>query len=132
MIHKINHLTSIGRFRNYNASGDVALRKLTLIYGDNGGGKTTLKSIFRSLTENSPEIIARRKSTNQTITQAAQIIERTVSGDTHHTFNDSTVWSTPFSGIEIFDINFVNNNIYSGFDFNEDHKKQLHQFVIGA
>src|SRR5690606_16208033 len=31
-----------------------------------------------------------------------------------------------------FDIHFVNENIYSGFDFNEEHKKQLHQFVIGA
>jgi wobble nucleotide-excising tRNase len=132
MIHKINHLTSIGRYRNYIASGDVAFRKLTLIYGDNGGGKTTLTSIFRSLTENSPEIIARRKSTNQTTTQAAQIIERTSSGDTHHSFNGSTGWSAPFPGLEIFDIHFVNNNIYSGFDFNEDHKKQLHQFVIGA
>ncbi len=132
MIHKIERLTSIGRFRGYNATGDVALKKLTLIYGDNGGGKTTLTSIFRSLTENNSEIIARRKSTNQTTQQAAQIIERTNSGDTHHTFNSSTGWTVPFSGIEIFDIHFVNNNIYSGFDFNEDHKKQLHQFVIGA
>jgi wobble nucleotide-excising tRNase len=132
MIHKIERLTSIGRFRNYQATGDVAFKKLTLFYGDNGGGKTTLTSILRSLTENKPEIITRRKSTNQTTVQAAQIVERNTTVNTQHTFNHTTGWSVPFPNIEIFDIHFVNENIYSGFDFNDDHKKQLHQFVIGA
>ncbi|HET7733772.1 MAG TPA: AAA family ATPase, partial [Paludibacter sp.] len=132
MIHKIERLTSIGRFRNYQATGDVAFKKLTLFYGDIGVGKTTLTSILRSLTENKPEIITRRKSTNQTTAQAAQIVERNTTIDTQHTFNHTTGWSVPFPNIEIFDIHFVNENIYSGFDFNDDHKKQLHQFVIGA
>lgn len=132
MIHKIERLTSIGRFRNYQATGDVAFKKLTLFYGDNGGGKTTLTSILRSLTENKPEIITRRKSTNQTTAQAAQIVERNELISTQHTFNHTNGWSVPFPNIEIFDIHFVNENIYSGFDFNDDHKKQLHQFVIGA
>ncbi len=48
-IHKIERLVSIGKFRNYQAVGDVAFKKLTLFYGDNGGGKTTLTSIIRSL-----------------------------------------------------------------------------------
>jgi wobble nucleotide-excising tRNase len=132
MIHKIERLISIGRFRNYQAAGDVAFKKLTLFYGDNGGGKTTLTSILRSLTENKSEIITRRKSTNQTIVQAAQIVERNLTIDTQHTFNHTNGWSVPLPNIEIFDIHFVNENIYSGFDFNDDHKKQLHQFVIGA
>ena len=48
-IHKIEKLTSIGKFRNYLATGTVNFEKLTLIYGNNGSGKTTLTSIFRSL-----------------------------------------------------------------------------------
>lgn len=135
MIHKIERLISIGKYRNYNASGDVAFKKLTLFYADNGGGKTTLTSILRSLTLNKPELIHRRLSTNQTIPsppQSAQIIERNPSGTIPHSFNQVTGWNTPFEDIEIFDIHFVNENIYSGFEFNEDHKKQLHQFVIGA
>jgi wobble nucleotide-excising tRNase len=132
MIQKIEKLISIGKFRNYQASGDVAFKKLTLFYGDNGGGKTTLTAIIRSLTQNKPELIRRRKSTNQTIAQTAQIIERNQSGDTYHTYNATTGWNSPLPDIEIFDIHFVNENIYSGFDFNDEHKKQLHQFVIGA
>lgn len=132
MIHKIERLISIGKFRNYQATGDVAFKKLTLFYGDNGGGKTTLTSVFRSLTQNKPELVQRRKSTNQTTAQAAQIIQRNAGADVHHTFNPITGWTTPFTDIEIFDIHFVNENVYSGFEFNEEHKKQLHQFVIGA
>lgn len=52
MINKVENLVSIGKFRNYQASGQVNFNKLTLIYGDNGGGKTTLTSVFRSLTTN--------------------------------------------------------------------------------
>jgi len=131
MIHKIERLISIGKFRNYQATGNVAFRKLTLLYGDNGGGKTTLTSILRSLTKNNKEIVERRKSLNATTQQAAQIVQRNSGGDTHHTFNHRTGWTVLFPDIEIFDIHFVDENIYSGFDFNEEHKKQLHQFVIG-
>lgn len=131
MIHKIESLKCIGKFRNYSASGDVAFNILTLIYADNGGGKTTLTSVLRSANQNDPEIIKRRKSTNLATAQGAQIVQRNSGVVTHHTFN-GTGWTNIFPNIEIFDIHFVNENIFSGFDFNEDHKKQLHQFVIGA
>lgn len=130
MINKIERLTSIGKFRNYQAAGQVNFHKLTLIYGDNGGGKTTISSIFRSLTTNKPEIIRSRISTNHTAPQAAQIIQ-SGTPNVFHTFG-TTGWTIPFPDIEIFDIHFVNENVYSGFDFNDEHKKQLHQFVIGA
>jgi wobble nucleotide-excising tRNase len=131
MINKIENLVSIGKFRNYQANGPVNFKKLTLIYGDNGGGKTTLTSVFRSLTTNNPEIIRSRISTNQIIPQAAQITQTATPINVFHTFTTSG-WTIQFPDIEIFDIHFVNQNIYSGFDFNDEHRKQLHQFVIGA
>lgn len=130
MINKVERLTSIGKFRNYQAAGQVNFNKLTLIYGDNGGGKTTLTSVFRSLTTNKPEIVRSRISTNHTAPQAAQITQ-TGTPNIFHTLG-AAGWTIPFADIEIFDIHFVNDNIYSGFDFNDEHKKQLHQFVIGA
>ncbi len=130
MINKVERLTSIGKFRNYTAAGQINFQKLTLIYGNNGGGKTTLTSVFRSLTTNKPEIVRSRISTNHIAAQAAQITQ-TGTPNTFHTLR-AAGWTTPFDNIEIFDIHFVNDNIYSGFDFNDEHKKQLHQFVIGA
>lgn len=130
MINKIEKLISIGKYRDYTASGQVNFKKLTLIYGDNGGGKTTLTSVLRSLTSDNPLIIRSRISTAHTQNQAAQITQLGTP-NIYHTFGASG-WNRPFPNIEIFDIHFVNENIYSGFDFNEEHKKQLHQFVIGA
>jgi wobble nucleotide-excising tRNase len=132
MIHKVERLISIGKFRNYQASGDVSFRKLTLIYAENGAGKTTLAAVMRSLTQNKPGIIQKRISTNSTAPQAAQIIQRDQAGkDTYYTFRPSG-WSSPFPDLEIFDIHFINENIYSGFDFNDEQKRQLHIFVVGA
>jgi wobble nucleotide-excising tRNase len=131
MIHKINQLISIGKFRNYQASGDVVFKKLTLIYADNGSGKSTLTAVFRSLGESDVDIIKRRLSTGATLAQAAQIVQRVIGVDTFHTYRP-TAWTNPFPDLEIFDTHFVNANIYSGFDFTDDHKKQLYQFVIGA
>jgi wobble nucleotide-excising tRNase len=131
MINKVESLVSIGKYRNYQAAGTVNFKKLTLIYGDNGGGKTTLTSVFRSLTTNNPDIIRHRVSTNHTTAQAAQISQIATPRNIFHTFG-ANGWSINFPAIEIFDIHFVNENIYSGFDFNDEHRKQLHQFVIGA
>jgi wobble nucleotide-excising tRNase len=130
MINKIVNLVSIGKFRNYQATGQVNFKQLTLIYGDNGGGKTTLSSVFRSLTTNNPEIIRNRISTNNAAAQAAQITQAGAP-NIFHTFG-AAGWTVQFPDIEIFDIHFVNDNIYSGFYFSDEHKKQLHQFVIGA
>jgi len=132
VIHKIERIVSVGKFRNYQATGDVSFKKLTLIYADNGSGKTTLASIFRSLAENDIEIIQKRISINNTVPQSAQIVFRDLAGtDTHHTFR-SAGWSNPPPIIETFDIHFINDNIFSGFDFSDDHKKRLHDFVVGA
>jgi wobble nucleotide-excising tRNase len=122
MIHKIERLVSVGKFRNYLASGHVAFNKLTLVYADNGCGKTTLTSVLRSLSEAKPEIVRKRISTNSTAAQTAQIVKREGAVETHHTLRPSG-WSNPFPNIEIFDIHFVNENIYSGFDFSEDQRE---------
>ncbi|OYU80299.1 MAG: hypothetical protein CFE23_10380 [Flavobacterium sp. BFFFF1] len=129
MIHKIERLTSIGKFRSYTASGQVNFHKLTLIYGDNGSGKTTLTSVIRSATTNDPQIVISRASTNATVNQAAQIVEAGTP-PIHHTLR-TTGWSVPLDNVEIFDIHFINDNIYSGFDFGDGQRKQLHKFVIG-
>jgi len=132
MIRKINSLISVGKYRNFTATGPVDLKKLTIIFGDNGSGKTTLTSILRSLSTNNNQLIKSRKSTNTGTPQSCQIIERISGNDTHHTFHHTNGWNSNMPNIEIFDIHFVNENIYSGFEFNEEHKKHLHQFVIGA
>jgi wobble nucleotide-excising tRNase len=131
MIHKIERIVSIGKFRDFNSVGDVTFNKLTLIYSDNGLGKTTLTSLLRSLVDNDVSIVQKRLATNSQVPQAAQIIQRVGTTNTFHTYRQ-TGWSNPFQNIEIFDIHFVNDNVYSGFNFDNAHGQNLHQFAIGA
>lgn len=133
MIHKIESLVSIGKFGNYQASGDVVFKKLTLFYAVNGSGKTTISSVFRSLAENDPARIAKRKTISSTSPQGVRIIQRPhgTTNNIPHVFT-ANAWGSQYANIEIFDIHFVDENIYSGCSFSDVHKKQLHQFVIGA
>src|SRR5580700_5248717 len=59
-LHQIKHIGSVGRFRAASASGDVTFKKFTLIFGENGRGKTTLCSILRSLQTDDPNIVLGR------------------------------------------------------------------------
>jgi len=62
MIEKIVSIKNIGRFRNCSPRGDVAFRKLTLLFAENGRGKTTLCAILRSLQSGQAEFISERKT----------------------------------------------------------------------
>ena len=62
MIEKFISIKNIGRFRDCSPRGDVTFRKLTLLFAENGRGKTTLCAILRSLQTGHPEFISERKT----------------------------------------------------------------------
>ena len=131
-IAKIEKIASIGKFRDYTASGMVSFNKLTLLYADNGCGKTTLTSIFRSLQSNDDNIIRKRLSDGAVIPQAVIIQLINAAGAKITNSFGKGGWKDSLANLEIFDTHFVNQNIYSGFEISDEHKKSLHQFVIGA
>ncbi len=127
MITKIEKLKNIGNFEDYTASGDVTLKKLSIIYAENGAGKTTLSQVLHSLATNNPEIIKRHTRIGATGNP-----EATFNDDTNHQHNfNGTKWNRPCPQIEVFDAHFVANNVYSGFDVTNDQQKKLYQFVVG-
>ena len=127
MITKIEKLKNIGNFEDYRASGDVTLKKLSIIYAENGAGKTTLSRVLHSLATNEPEIIKRHKRIG-----AIGNPEATFNDDTGHQHNfNGTRWNRPLPELEVFDAHFVANNVYSGFTVGNDQQKKLYQFVVG-
>lgn len=62
MIEYIKLLRNIGTFNSDSAAVSLSLKRLTLIYADNGRGKTTLAAVLRSLgTGNSDPILDRHR-----------------------------------------------------------------------
>lgn len=66
MIHRIQLLRNIGQFDSVNSAATIPLAPLTLVYSENGRGKTTIASVLRSLATGDPiPIVERRRLTAQ-------------------------------------------------------------------
>ena len=126
MIEKFISLKNIGRFVNVSPKGDVLFRKLTLIYGENGRGKTTLCSILRSLMSKDSSLIDERKTLGSR-SDTGCIVR--VSGENCKFSNGE--WDAACPEIAVFDSNFVHKNVYTGDLVEHQHKKNLFQVVVG-
>ena len=126
MIKKIITIKNIGKFVNCNYSGDVAFRDLTLVYAENGRGKTTLCDIIRSLKTNDGGRIAGRATLGNSDSPFAEIL---LDGD-KLTFKDGS-WSQPHPTISVFDSAFVHENVYAGDVVDHEHKKNLYRVIVG-
>lgn len=126
MIEKFISIKNIGRFRDCNPLGDVAFRKLTLLFAENGRGKTTLCAILRSLNTGQPEFISERKTLGASGSASVQI---RLDGNTVSFSNGA--WNTNYPDIAIFDSVFIHDNVYSGDYVDHDHKKNLYRVIVG-
>jgi len=127
MIEKFISIKNIGRFRNCSPHGDVAFRKLTLLFAANGQGKTTLCAILRSLKTGWQEFISERKTLGVNGLASVQI---RFGGNTVSFSNGA--WNTTHPDIAIFDSVFIHDNVYAGDYVDHDHKKNLYRVIVGA
>lgn len=128
MIEKFVSIKNIGRFRDCSPRGDVTFRKLSLLFAENGRGKTTLCAILRSLQSGLPEFISERKTLGSSDPASIQIRL----GGNNLTFSNNA-WSATHPGIAIFDSVFVHDNVYAG-DYvdHEQKKKNLYRVIVGG
>ena len=127
MIEKFISIKNIGRFRDCSPRGDVSFRKLTLLFAENGRGKTTLCAIFRSLQTGLSEYISERQTLGTTDSASVQV---RLAGNTYAFATNG--WSSTHSDIVVFDSVFVHDNVYAGDYVEHEHKKNLYRVVVGA
>ncbi|MDP3296702.1 MAG: AAA family ATPase [Thermodesulfovibrionia bacterium] len=126
MIKKFISVRNIGKLVNYSASGDIELKKLNIIYGENSSGKTTLCAILKSLKTGKADYIIGRKSFHSAEAPNVNIL---FEGE-NVKYSDSK-WDRCIPELEIFDSSFVAENVHAGHDVHHYHKKSLHSFAIG-
>ncbi len=132
MIQKIEKILSVGKFRDFTAKGDISFNNFTVLYAENGAGKTTIASILRSLKLGDKNLIHKRISTKSKANQVIQIIERESTGTKKNYSFGINGWNNIIDSIEVFDTFFVNENIYSGLLVSDEHRKNLHHFIVGS
>ncbi|OAK20815.1 AAA family ATPase [Bacillus wiedmannii] len=128
MIKKILSIKGVGKYVHFSANDmkiNSFFEKLNVIYANNGRGKTTLSAILKSLQTGNSKILIDRKSINYPGKQEVSIL-----ATAKHNFKDK-VWNAPLNELEIFDTFFIDENVFSGFETSLEHKKNLHQFVLG-
>lgn len=126
MLKKFVSIANIGRFLNYGASGDVQLSKLTLIFGENGKGKTTLTSIVRSLQTGDGNHINGR--TRLPANGAPEVKMLHAGGMAEFS---AGAWNAPVADIEVFDAHFIDENVCSGLSIDHEHKRNLYRVIVG-
>jgi len=126
MLQEIRFIQSIGRFEEAKPLHGVRFGPCTLIFGENGWGKSTVADILRSLTTNNPAILAGRTTLDVSAPQKA-ILQ--VAGQ-NAVFQDGA-WTGPRPRIAIYDSSFINDNVYSGDIVSAEHLKNQYGLVVG-
>jgi len=128
MINRIQLLRNIGQFDSVNGAA-IPLTKLTLIYAENGRGKTTLASAFRSLSSNSAIPIQERKRLGAANDPH---IVLDCDGNPANVYFQNGAWNRAIPEIVVFDDLFVTENVYSGLAVEAGHRQNLHELILGA
>src|ERR1039457_1728485 len=111
MINSFHFLRSVGCFDAVAAAANIPLSRLTLIYAENGRGKTTLSAILRSLATGDPIPIAERR--RLAAQHPPHVVLECVGGPPPAIFQNNA-WMRTLPNMAVFDDMFVDANVYSG------------------
>lgn len=140
MIEQIQLIRNVGQFDNVSLKQKEqkeqksSFAKMTLIYGENGRGKTTLATLLRSLSTNNPILIEERKRLRSGTAPHANADPHIVvqaNGQQSFIFQNGA-WKTHLPEIAVFDDHFVVENVYSGIHVDAGHKQNLYGLILGA
>jgi wobble nucleotide-excising tRNase len=126
MLERIHRIKGVGLLHDADARIH-ALKKASFIYADNGRGKSTLASLFRSCSTNKPELILSRRTIDGDNDQ--EVILQFSNGQ-RSTFQNGS-WDTCRPELLVFDADFVEQNVCAGGQVTPDQRKNLLQFALG-
>lgn len=126
MLRRIQSITDVGLFHNANGAPHQ-LAKATLVYAENGRGKSTLASVLQSCSTGDPAIINNRKTLDGVQTPGVHL-----QFDHGIQINFANgAWSAVRSDIRVFDAAFIEKNVYSGAEVRADQRQGLLEFALG-
>ncbi|CAN5127777.1 AAA family ATPase [soil metagenome] len=125
MLSRIEKITGLGLLHDVRADPNCA--KVTLIYGENARGKSTLSALLRSVKTGDVSEVEERCTINGKLPLSAKLkFDRTIQVDLQN-----GAWSATRDELLIFDNEFVNRNVYSGIEVTTTHRKNLLDFALG-
>ena len=126
MLERIAEIQGIGLLHQANGK-PYTCQKATLVYADNGRGKSTLATILRSASTRNATFITAWKTVDGTL--APKVILQF--GNGHKVSFENGAWSEQRPELLVFDAEFVGRNVHSGGAVSTDHRKNLLEFALG-
>ncbi|MEJ0105187.1 MAG: AAA family ATPase [Bacteroidota bacterium] len=126
MISRITQIKGIGKYINCHIGGRQ-LGVNTIIFGHNTGGKSTLTDILWSFKTGDTSFIEGRKSFGFFGNQIVEIVDE----NNNVIKYPSAAWNNGYENIEIFDTQFINENVFEGSEIKYGNQKKLHSIIIG-
>ena len=123
MISRIQLLRNIGQFDSVNTGATIPLARLTLVYSENGRGKTTLAAVLRSLATGDPLPIAERR--RLAAQHPPHVVVECSGGPPPAVFENNT-WNRTLPDVVVFDDVFIDENVHSGLAVQAHHRQNLH------
>jgi wobble nucleotide-excising tRNase len=135
LLKRIKRIENVGNFTEFTRGGAIGFEELTLIFGFNSCGKSTLSDVLRSMSLNDSQVIQSRKTLGVEEDQLQKIVLSLYNDECEITVNyDDEEWN--LSGdcnynIEVFDTKFIDKNVFTGLSINRDNKENITDFVLG-
>lgn len=129
MINRLQLLRNIGQFDSVGAAANIPLARLTVVYSENGRGKTTLASVLRSLATGDPLPIAERR---RLLAQNPPHAVLECAGGPPPAVFQNNAWNRTLPDVVVFDDIFVDENVHAGLAVDQHHRQNLHELILGA
>jgi len=126
VIKKVIRLKNIGLFYHGCPDGAVVFDQITAIYADNARGKSTFVTALRAChMSDATRLVARQTIDVPEEPEVELLLEN---GMLKY---ENGAWSGPSPDIAVFDSEFVEQNVYSGFTVRTDQRQALLDFALG-
>jgi wobble nucleotide-excising tRNase len=130
MIKKILEIENVGSYSTRPVktctewNGEFKSRNI--IYGENGAGKTTLAILFTSL-RGDDKLLREKQKIGSTDDQKIQIL---MSDNTKRKYSNGS-WDQHCPEVEVFDIHYIEDNVYIGSSLLNKTRNNLFQIIAG-
>lgn len=135
MLERIQKIENVGNYSRALAGG-LPLGPVSVIYGENRNGKSTLCDILYSLSLNDPQLVLDRKSIIQGQEPAAinQLVELKFSDRQQAVKFRNSEWDSQppeESNLYIFDHGFIHRNVMAGTKYSRENSTNVSGFILG-